>query len=215
MFLPFCLTVDPSIGKADTSLLSQQTLMELFRDGIPHLETVCGSPEYPKDLSDWYGVRFDATGNVVSIRWAFVGLEGTLALHFLPQSVEVLLMSTNKLSGSIDLTALPKSMRTLVLSRNQLTGSVNLTCFPRNMLNLNVSWNQLSGSLDVSRLPAGFRLFDVSNNQFLGVTDFSKIPTSLTSFDVSENANLSGELTRNHNTRCVATGTNVRVVSIN
>ena len=211
------LTADASLGKVDKSTLSQQTLMELFTEGITNRSVVCGSHETPEDFSEWKNVSLDERQKIESIVWSEDGLEGTIDLSHLPDGVQRVDISNNKLAGEVDLehsarsltalrldsnaftdslklTRLPQGLQYLYLQSNAFTGSVSLTRLPASMENLDISSNMLSGSLDLTQLPPHLRELSLSANSFHGLTDFTQLPEELEVLRLENLPQLSGEL---------------------
>ena len=76
------LAVDPLLGKVDKSTLPQQTLMELFTEGIANREAIFWSNETPEDLSEWKGTFLNEKGEVTRVFWPHMLLEGTVNLKW-------------------------------------------------------------------------------------------------------------------------------------
>ena len=95
----FLACADDGIGRVDTSMLSQQSLMELFIFGLDEVEDICGSRDEPSEVCTWTGVTCNADGEVEKFRWAtnFDYGSGTISLESLPCSVKNLNMSCNTL----------------------------------------------------------------------------------------------------------------------
>mmetsp|Transcript_9578 Transcript_9578/g.14523 ORF Transcript_9578/g.14523 Transcript_9578/m.14523 type:complete len:232 (-) Transcript_9578:21-716(-) len=194
---PLCLTADSALGKVNKSTLSQQTLMELFIEGISNKELICGSTEDPTRISTWNGLTLSAAFEVVEIRWRYLDLSGSIALQWLPMTTEKLsiertILGQRKLSGTLDFTSLPESLKYLQLVSHYFEGEISLTTLPAKMEYLDVSYNELSGSLDLTSLPWRMRILRLAGNEFSGVADLSNLPKGLIDFNVSRNKNLEG-----------------------
>eukprot|EP00009_Paramoeba_aestuarina_P007703 CAMPEP_0201507794 /NCGR_PEP_ID=MMETSP0161_2-20130828/1357_1 /ASSEMBLY_ACC=CAM_ASM_000251 /TAXON_ID=180227 /ORGANISM="Neoparamoeba aestuarina, Strain SoJaBio B1-5/56/2" /LENGTH=75 /DNA_ID=CAMNT_0047902265 /DNA_START=303 /DNA_END=530 /DNA_ORIENTATION=- len=63
-------SIDPSLGKVGQAAFSQQTLMELFLDGITENRSdICGDDNEPKGMRDWRGIGVNTDDEVVEINW--------------------------------------------------------------------------------------------------------------------------------------------------
>ena len=101
----FLVCVDDSIGRFDKSMLSQQTLMELFIFGLDKVEDICGSRDDPREVCTWEGVECNSNGEVEGFECSFYGPDGTgtIDFKFLPCSLTEINMSNNALNGTIEL----------------------------------------------------------------------------------------------------------------
>ena len=107
--LKLFLNVDPSIGRVDCSLLSDQTLMEMLIDGFDD-ET---KQEYQDkdgmylDACRWSCVTCDDDQGVIQIDIESYDVKGSLELCYAPPNVkEIYIRSVykSKITGSVDLT---------------------------------------------------------------------------------------------------------------
>mmetsp|Transcript_19899 Transcript_19899/g.31195 ORF Transcript_19899/g.31195 Transcript_19899/m.31195 type:complete len:241 (-) Transcript_19899:33-755(-) len=183
-------TNDPSLGKIDKSSLSHQTLMELFIENIIGTEAICKSPN--EDISEWDGVSLDDSGNVISISWIMLSLDGSFSLEWLPSTVHELQMRETSLEGSIDLTILPDDLQECSVDGNSLTGEICLTKLPETLKILNVNMNSLCGTLDLTKLPKTLESLYLHDNKFHGSIDLTKLPSNLRDLYLSDNP-LEGE----------------------
>uniref|UniRef100_A0A7S4NKW1 Leucine-rich repeat protein n=1 Tax=Paramoeba aestuarina TaxID=180227 RepID=A0A7S4NKW1_9EUKA len=200
MSFVYFTAIDPSIGKIDKSALSQQTLMELFVDGITNKERFCGLAHHPRDLSEWRELYLNDSGDVIKFDVFSYYLRGSIALEWLPLSAQIINMRSNFLSGTLDLEHLPDGLTLLYLNSNQFVGSVCLTNLPECLETLFLHDNRLEGAIDLTCLPKTLGNLDLRENRFVGETDFSRLPDALYRLNVSH-TELSGEI-RKSTTRC-------------
>ena len=182
------LSVDPSLGRVDYSLLSDQTLMEMLYGGFDE-ETKRKFQDKEGmflDVCKWVGVKCDANERVVEIKHQG-RIRGSLQLSRLPSEVTCINISRNDLEGSIDLSNLPPNIEQIHLERNHLTGSVDLTKLPENVGILNLTKNCLSGSLELAQLPRSMRFLFIFDNQFSGSFIATNLPKTLCGIFATDN----------------------------
>lgn len=165
-----------SLGKVDKNCLSQQTLMELFIEGIENKERIRKDGD---DISEWWGVTSNDQGEVVGISWYFNDLEGTPDWKFLPATLTKIELGLNKLEGQVDLTQLPQSLKIFNIRNNQFSGSLDLTQLPPNLKFLDISNNQFTGKVDLGQLPSKINALLFDNNQFTERAGFEKLPNGI------------------------------------
>ena len=81
---------DDGIGRFDRSMLSQQSLMELFLFGLAKPEKICRHRDDAADVCEWKGVKCNADGEVERFLWISKKEDGTgtLGFEFLPWSMK-------------------------------------------------------------------------------------------------------------------------------
>ena len=208
----FFACADDGIGRFDRSMLSQQSLMELFIFGLNKPEKICGSQEDPDDVCEWKKVKCNGDGEVEEFRWVFkqengtgtVGFEflpwsikivrmwnnalsGTIQLADLPGKIEVVDVSFNNLIGCLDLDRLPAAVRSVDLSENKFTGDISLENLPKGLEILSLLNNQLSGTICLTSLPTAFQSLYLHNNNFEGSLNFTQLPNSIRHIILAEN----------------------------
>ena len=204
------LSVDPSLGRVDYSLMPDQTLMEMLLEGFDE-ET---KKEYKDcegmylDVCEWSCVTCDDNQRVIEVdidSSSIVGslelcyappkvkefrvnppldeskMTGSVDLTHLPEEMTHLDLQDNQLTGEIDLTQLPDVMSGLYLYNNKLTGEIDLTCLPGRMECLFLRINQLSGSVVIRRLPQGMKMIDLRENHF---NAFAVVDSKATDVDI-------------------------------
>ena len=101
MFHIVCIAcADDGIGRFDKSMLSQQTLMELFIFGLDAAEDICGSRDDPREVCTWKGTKCNADGEVEAFLRTTHIASGTIDFKFLPCSMTGLIMVENNLSAN-------------------------------------------------------------------------------------------------------------------
>jgi RHS repeat-associated protein len=150
------------------------------------------NPLVPQDVTGWYGIAVNGSGNVTAINLNGNNLNGTIPSQIGNLTYLVSLsLNTNFLTGSIPTTIGNLSnLQSLDLWNNQLSGSIptqigDLT----NLTGLSLSSNQLSGSLPSS-------LGSLSNLTFLAISAnpllTGSIPTTLGSLSNLQILELAG-----------------------
>ena len=186
------LSVDPSLGRVDYSLLSDQTLMEMLIEGFDD-----GTKKNYKDKNGMYlnmckcsSIKCDADERVTEIRINSGSTSGSLELCYVPPNVKELRISSwssSKLTGSVNLACLPNGMKCLSLYKNQLTGEIDLTRLPHKMEYLYLNNNRLTGEIDFTQLPERMHSINLSYNQLSGSLVIKKIPETMSLIDVQVN----------------------------
>ena len=219
------LSVDPSLGRVDYSLMSDQLLTEMLIEGFDD-ET---KKEYQDshgmylDVCEWPCTKCDGDERAIEIRIDSRHVSGSVELRYVPPKVRVFKISScskseltgsvditslpdgiecmslggNQLMGEIDLTQLPKRMKQLILTSNQLTGGIDLTHLPDGMGHIYLSDNQLSGEINLTQLPEEMKNLALSNNQFSGEIDLTQLPDGMGSFYLNQNQ-ITGEIDLTH-----------------
>ena len=207
----FAIASDTCLGRVDTALLDDQTLMEILFE--------CTSGEGKNRLLDHTGtfksfkciddVEFEEDGHLFAVDFSGYNLQGTLQLDFMPQSMLYFFVKGNKLHGTLDTSKLPRTLleldisknfffgtiewgdfpecaRSISLSSNQFTGSVDLCVLP-NVYNLSIDRNAFMGRICLSSLPEALVVLKLSNNRLGGEVSFASLPESLALLDISYN----------------------------
>uniref|UniRef100_A0A7S4NI08 Leucine-rich repeat protein n=1 Tax=Paramoeba aestuarina TaxID=180227 RepID=A0A7S4NI08_9EUKA len=178
--LSLIAAADLSLGKIpDKSSLSQQTLMELFIEGIQNRSPLFSSLEHPPSAELWDGIQSDSDGTVTRITWVGLLLQGSVKFMWLPMTTQSVRIIECGLTGSADLTCLPGSITYVDLSSNAFVGSADLTCLPEKLETLHLTNNQMSGTVDLTHLPDSLITLVLQKNRFSGVADFSKLPSKM------------------------------------
>ena len=218
----FVACADDGIGKFDTSMLSQQSLMELFIFGLDNVDRICGSRDDPREVCTWTGVTCNADKEISELDCSFRGkdgtgsiclkflpcsitylclyggaLSGTITLSDLPGGMEDISLESNQLSGSLDLHNLPASMREVFLGANIFTGEISLEHLPAGLESLNLEDNHLSGPICLTSLPPALRILDLHQNTFQGSLNVTRLPERLENLHLRKNS-FCGEIDIRH-----------------
>ena len=193
------LSADPSLGRVDCSLMSDQTLMEMLIDGFDD-KTQKKYQEYDEtyiNVCIWPCITCDEDERVIEINMDSINITGSIQLCYVPPSVKYLKIRNQwrhgKLSGSIDLAQLPEGMQLLDLQHNQLTGELDLARLPDRMRCIYLNYNQFTGEIDLAHLPYRIHYLFLENNQLTGEIDFTRLPGEMRELHL-ENNQLSGPL---------------------
>ena len=193
------LSVDPSLGRVDCSLMSDQTLMEMLIDGFDD-KTQKKYQEYDEtyiNVCIWPCITCDEDERVIEINMDSINIIGSIQLCYVPPSVKDLKIRNRwrpgKLSGSIDLSQLPEGMQLLDLQHNQLTGEIDLTQLPNGMEFLSLFDNHLAGKVDLAHLPYKIQYLFLENNKLTGDIDLTKLPDGIQLLKLGNNQ-LTGEI---------------------
>ena len=196
--LQIFLSVDPSLGKVDYSLMSDQTLMEMLFEGFDD-ETKKANQDNNgmyRDVCEWSCIKCDADERIIEINIGSRNLSGSLELRYVPPQVKLLKISSwvkRQLTGSVDLTQLPEGMQKLYLCRTAIKGEINLEHLPKDMEDLSLQSNQLTGEINLTHLPERMERLFLQNNQFKGEIDLAHLPSAMKSLSLENNL-LSGSL---------------------
>ena len=210
------LSVDPSLGRVDSSLFSDQTLMEMLVYGFDDetKKLYQDSEGMYLDICEWSCITcgddervieiYIDSGNIsgsLDLRYVLpkvkvlkIGssgrrgkLTGSIDLSQLPEDMEVMRLNENQLTGEIDLTHLPSGMRTLFLQNNNLTGEIDLTQLPERMRCLYLGYNQLTGEIDLTLLPDEMKYLFLQINQLTGSLVIQRVPPRMKIIDLRRN----------------------------
>ena len=196
------LSVDPSLGRLDYSLLSDQALMEMLIEGLDDetkKENQDSNGMY-LDVCEWPCIKCDDDERIIEIEIHSRNVSGSLELRYVSPKVKVLDISSwrkSMLTGSVDLAHLPFGMEDLNLKSNQFSGEINLTHLPDRMQRLSLENNQFTGEIDLAHLPYGVELLFLNGNQFSGKIDLTQLPHGMHALHLNKNQ-LTGEIDLTH-----------------
>ena len=216
--IPFCVTVDPALGRLDYESLSDQALMEIlvdslesdqkeeFQDANENFHEVCDwscttCAEDRIEIISFCSYRFDATQfpfafippHVKCIKMQRCGLKGTLDAPVLPLILENLTLLNNGLHGSIEFQALPRKLKSFEISANNFNGSCLLENLPGALIHFRASQNQFRGEIDLKNLPPAMEVLDLAHNVLTGRITLDHLPEKMRAVFLRCNA-LSGSL---------------------
>ena len=195
MYIFNLLTADPSLGRIDRSLLSDQALMELLFEGMRADKKAFFQDENGDfiAISEWDCVK-SIDEYVSEIRIArSLFTEKQFPFEFVPQRVRVFLSRSCRLHGTLDPSLLPVNLTLFSVEGNKLHGSVQLKSFPDKLRLIDISKNAFSGSLDLSTLPESIIRFNASANAFSGEISLNELPSAMQKLHLNANA-LSGSI---------------------
>mmetsp|Transcript_22236 Transcript_22236/g.34540 ORF Transcript_22236/g.34540 Transcript_22236/m.34540 type:complete len:235 (-) Transcript_22236:46-750(-) len=190
----FLASVDVSVGRVDKASCSQATLMELVIGNVENKESIMGTREKPP--KDWNGLFTDSNDpeSITTFMWSFIRIRGSIALEWLPPTVDACFLDSNSLTGTVNLSCLPDVLRVLDIRGNRLTGSLDLAHLPASVEDLCLSENRFSGSVCLTHLPSGMCRLDISKNELGGCVDLSQLPSKMTTLSLNDNLALRGEI---------------------
>ena len=169
------VTADP-LGRFDACALSDQQMMELLVQDMPHEKFQDENGEF-LDISKWGRVTLNADGSVEKALFA-KKKSGSIAFEYLPRRMTEFRVIDSALTGTLDTQALPQTLQTLLLMKDQFDGEVHWTELPPLLIKFNVAANQFYGSVDLTHLPQHMETFSVQKNQFsAGVLIWGEILT--------------------------------------
>ena len=187
------VSIDPSLGRVDYSLFSDQTLMEMFIEGFDD-ET---KKKYKNNdgmyryACEWSSVKCDDEQRVIEIDIDSRGLSGSLELCYAPPKLERLMISTwrgeSKLTGSAVLKQLPDGMKDISIENNQLTGEVDLINLPDGMKYLQLDNNLFTGEVDLTQLPKIMKWLSLQANELSGEIDLTQLQDGMEDLHLNKN----------------------------
>ena len=198
--LQLFLSVDPSLGRVDYSLMSDQILMEMLFEGFDDETKEQCQDEHGMylDVCEWGIIKCDDNDRVIDISMCSDDVSGSLELCYVPPKVKALnirpmTLCRSQLTGSVDLTGLPDGMESLCLSSSWLMGEIDLAHLPDGMKSLTLHNNQLTGGVDLAHLPDGMKSLTLPSNQFTGGVDLTHLPDEV-GFLSLQNNRFTGEI---------------------
>ena len=194
-FMSLILTADPSLGRIDYSLLSDQALMEILFDGIRMYDGLSVRDENGnfKEITEWPRIRCIGD-SVAKLRICGTQLsDKQFPFDFIPPRVTVFKGFSSNLHGTLDPSVLPHSLIFFDFSDNKLHGSVDLRSFPEKLQEIDIHVNSFSGSLDLTSLPASIMKLDAGENAFSGEVSLNHLPSRIEELYFNQNS-LSGSI---------------------
>ena len=184
-------TVDPSLSRLDSTLLSDQAMMGIVFEDI----TFNGEKVYRNanddwtDVCEWESVKCDRNENVTKYDEIFISCSGTLNLSYLPQRMTYFsyCIESPNLYGTIETKLLPRAIENFNLSQTQCNGTVNMATFPPDLEHVNLGHNHFGGPCELSDLPEKLRNLYLECNAFEGCITLEYLPNALRNLDLSQN----------------------------
>ena len=193
------VSIDPSLGRVDYSLMSDQTLMEMLIEGFDDesKQRYKDKDGMYLDVCKWKFTNCDDHQRVIDMFINNENVTGSLDLCYVPPRMKRLRISnmcgSSKLTGSVDLKQLPDGMKYLALENSQLTSEIDLAHLPDGMTYLSLSNNQITGEIDLSHLPHKMGCIYLDSNQLTGEIDLAHLPDGMKELSL-ENNQFSGSL---------------------
>ena len=188
------LSIDEDLGRLDPTLLSDQSRMEIFFDGVKNKAKFTDENGNYTDLESWDGIRFNADGSVDVIDFDLyvetpdVAFKRTLNFAYLPETVTDIGLAHNILVGSLDVADLPSHLKILHVPVNIISGEMETANLPRCLQHLRVEGNFFEGTFDITSLPPVMVTINISLNRLHGSLALTKLPESLIHLLAGENA---------------------------
>ena len=167
------LSVDPSLGRLDYTLMPAQALMEMLVEAFPEEAKRRYQDDHGMylDVCKWLFVKCDDDQRVIEIKINQYIAIGSLDLFYIPAKVKVFIINSgyNRLfTVSVDLSQLPHVLKKIFIYKNLFTEEIDLTQLPEGIERFCLEENQFSGEVDLTHLPDGMVILTLHNNQFTG-----------------------------------------------
>mmetsp|Transcript_22564 Transcript_22564/g.35088 ORF Transcript_22564/g.35088 Transcript_22564/m.35088 type:complete len:254 (-) Transcript_22564:66-827(-) len=179
------LSVD-DVGKVDTSLLPDQTLMELFIGSSQSLEAFQNADGDFQEFSSWTDVLLDTDGRPTKIYFdrcpEYKGLL-KMRFEFIPSSVWLISFELIEYQSTLEFSTVPGTVRYFNGWRNRMYGTVDLTSLPGEIRVLSLGRNSFSGTLDFTMLPLHLDALELRENSFSGTIDLRGIERCISSLN--------------------------------
>ena len=190
-----CITADPSAGRVDTSMLTDQDMLELLAQGFDKKsqERFQEDGEFI-DFHDWDIVEASVDDHVTYLNLGpnphiqiYGPICGTLEAKFIPRKAETLAIEGCAFEGALDFAHLPAKLKELIILKTPFEGSIDVQALPSELWDLNVQKTKHSGSIDFTALPKSLKFCELSGCKFSGSANFSALPTELRLLNISDN----------------------------
>ena len=195
-FLDLCLSADPSAGRFDASMLSDQAMLELLAQGFDEdsQERFQENGEF-LEFSKWEIVEDSDEHNVLRLNVTpedhYFGddapMSGVFEAKFVPRKVSALRIRRCDFNGTIDFARLPEMLEILEIRYTPFEGSVDVEALPDYLEHLKINTTKHSGSIDFSKLPKNIEHCSFLGCKFSGSVNLAALPSKLQSLDVSNN----------------------------
>ena len=182
-------TADPTIGRFDTNMLSDQACMELLIENIAD-ETKAYFQDKDGaflDIGEWRGVTIDDIGNITQVSFTAT-FRGTFSLAYIPRRVKQFKINMCRAHGSLETATLPEGIEKLFLKHTQMSGTIDLRQVPASLTHFDVVYSSFSGSCDLTALPPKMVMLDLSHNAFSGEISLDSLPETMQCLYLYENS---------------------------
>jgi len=173
-FILLCSADIQPVGRVDYSLLSDQSLLELFIANVDTRNSFRNTEGDYLDIHDWDGVTL-RDDNVFAIDFFRRFGEGTLNFEAIPTTARKVSIRVASCTGTVPWEKLSDEIRYWSLFDSPFEGTVDLTVLPRQLITFEVVMTNFSGTLDFGQLPQGLVMLQLSRNKFTGRADLRPI----------------------------------------
>ena len=208
-FLPALNTIDPSLGRLDYTMLSDQACFEIFiGDCTPLQKFTLGvtssedDPDAYVDVCEWKGAECDAEGNVLKIRVYYLYL-GNMDLYkfnfrFLPRKLSDFDFFELHCNTDLSTADLPQELRRFRFSgRIEQRWKFEAKDIPRGIHIFESESSRFEGTCDLTVLPSSINWLKLSNNLLTGAIDLNHLPETMKVLKLRNNA-LNGSIHITH-----------------
>ena len=166
----FISAFDCNMETATMQRTAMTKLISMPEKDVPsNYLTKCNLIQYPEcDPSEvclWNGVEC-INGTVFLIRWRGSKQKLVCNLHWVPNTVEELVLTSVGVDSPLRTRRLPRRLRRCKIYMCDLEGSVELRTLPSRLEDLNLRANGLTGIVNLTELPAALAKVDMSLNGF-------------------------------------------------
>ena len=140
-------------------------------------------------IQEWGGLEFDTDGEIMRIFWqyCYAHASGTVALHWLPSTIQEFHLTGTSIEGTVDLQNLPDSMEDLYLQRNSLSGTIDLSAVSSKFKCLVLHNNKFCGTIDLRIILPSMEYLCIENNLLEGDVLIGVLPRSLCQLRMNKN----------------------------
>ena len=196
------LSADTALGRFDVSSLPDQTLMELFIEGMEATGKLPFRLQNGfKDVCTWSTRKpfIQETirctdGRVTRVLfWFHRWSEDQFPFHYTPPLVTYFSMKKCQIHGTLDASALPVDLQCFQVPENKLSGEVKCGEFPRKIERISLVSNVFTGSLHLADLPDSVIEFHAEYNELSGSIHLNDLPPQM-AYLTLQNNKLTGEV---------------------
>ena len=199
--LPILNTIDPSLGRLDYTMLSDQACFEIFfQDCTPIQKLRFGvirrkdDPNAYVDVCEWKGAECDAEGNVLKIliRCTFMGLDehvwNKFNFAFMPRKLTYFQFYQLKCSTEFSTADLPEGLEEFYFrGRIEQRWKFEAKDIPRRIVTFDSERSRFEGTCDLTVLPSRILWLKLPNNLLTGTLDLNHLP-DMKVLELSNNA---------------------------
>ena len=187
------LLIDPALGRADPSSLSDQILVDILFDGMGRdkarfqdsngdLEDVCKwDNSYRSEIS----CENDRVTRIKLMKLPFKAVQ--FPFDYIPALVEDFVVKECQIHGTLSASYLPPDLITFDVTLNRLFGEINFANFPRKLQQICLTYNAFSGSCSLDDLTETLKKIDVKGNRFTGEVSLNNLPKNLEYLNMQQN----------------------------